>query len=48
MDKIIRCITSDGITVYSGNATRIAVKDGLYIVTVEQEGKLRAAKVLVK
>lgn len=44
----IRVIGIDGITVYSGNATRIAVKDGLYIVTVEQEGKLRAAKVLVK
>ena len=45
---IISVIGIDGITVYSGTATSIAVKDGLYIVTVKQEGKLRATKIIVK
>ena len=45
---IISVIGIDGITVYSGTATSIAVKDGLYIVTVKQEGKLRATKIFVK
>ena len=45
---IISVIGIDGMTVYSGTATSIAVKDGLYIVTVKQEGKLRATKIIVK
>ena len=38
----------DGRTVYRGTATNIAVERGIYIVTVEQGGKTKAAKVLVK
>lgn len=45
---VISVFGVDGTTVYNGTATAIAVEAGLYIVTVEQEGKLRAAKVLVK
>ena len=45
---IISVLGVDGTTVYNGTATTIVVESGLYIVTVEQEGKLHAAKVLVK
>lgn len=38
----------DGKRVYNGTATSIAVGKGLYIVTIEQNGEVRATKVLVK
>ena len=38
----------DGKRVYNGTATSIAVGQGIYIVTIEQNGEVRATKVLVK
>ena len=38
----------DGKRVYNGTATSIAVGKGIYIVTIEQNGEVRATKVLVK
>ena len=38
----------DGKRVYNGTFTSIAVGKGIYIVTIEQNGEVRATKVLVK
>lgn len=47
-DAVISVFGVNGTTVYNGTATAITVEAGLYIVTIEQNGKLRATKVLVK